>query len=248
MFSSSQIPWDSFFVGALPQDTEGFLVHVVDTCGTEFSYLVNGPKALYLGKEETKSGYEYLQQNAEFAEFARWDGSNDEDSFIIHCSYSISVCPTEEFKAVYESNEPVVYMIMTIMVFFFTTMVFVVYDCTVQRRQNRVMATATKTSAIVSSLFPKAVQERILKDAEEQETGRNGMFGFAHKQSSFIAGPTSVHTEPSATSRPIADLYPEATVAFMDIVGFTAWSCKSPFYYMTSRRTYMLQLVVPIQC
>ena len=29
---------------------------------------------------------------------------------------------------------------------------------------------------------------------------------------------------PAAKSRPIADLFPETTIIFMDIVGFTAWS------------------------
>ena len=49
------------------------------------------------------------------------------------------------------------------------TLVFSIYDCAVQRRQAKVMATATRTRAIVSSIFPKNVQDRLLQEAEEQQ-------------------------------------------------------------------------------
>jgi hypothetical protein len=55
-----------------------------------------------------------------------------------------------------------------------------------QRRQDKVMATAKRTNAIVSSLFPSNVRDRILKDAEEQAeqdmlNNKKGFFGAAPK-------------------------------------------------------------------
>jgi hypothetical protein len=55
-----------------------------------------------------------------------------------------------------------------VLVFLFAAMVFLLYDYLVQRRHNKVMATAKRTDAIASSLFPSNVRERMFKDAEEQ--------------------------------------------------------------------------------
>jgi hypothetical protein len=54
-----------------------------------------------------------------------------------------------------------------VLVFIFTAMVFVFYDYLVQRRHNKVMATAKRTNAIAASV-PVNVRDRMLKDAEEQ--------------------------------------------------------------------------------
>lgn len=44
---------------------------------------------------------------------------------------------------------------IAITIFVFTSMVFVVYDYLVERRQRKVYSSAVKNNAIVSSLFPK---------------------------------------------------------------------------------------------
>jgi hypothetical protein len=48
-----------------------------------------------------------------------------------------------------------------------TTMVFVVYDCLVERRQTTVMTTATRSNAIVDSLFPANVRDRLMAEEEK---------------------------------------------------------------------------------
>jgi hypothetical protein len=44
---------------------------------------------------------------------------------------------------------------------FFTSLVFLLYDRLVERRQKKVMSTAVQSSAIVSSLFPSQVRDRL---------------------------------------------------------------------------------------
>jgi hypothetical protein len=42
------------------------------------------------------------------------------------------------------------------------------YDLMVQLRQDKIMATAKQTNAIVSTFFPSNVRDRILKEAHQQ--------------------------------------------------------------------------------
>jgi hypothetical protein len=62
------------------------------------------------------------------------------------------------------------------------------YDHLIQRRQDKVMATAP---TLVSSLFPSNVRDRILKDAEEQAEqdmlNRRGFFGAARRTGSRLS-------------------------------------------------------------
>jgi len=83
------------------------------------------------------------------------------------------------------------------------------------------MTTAVRSTAIVSSLFPATVRDRLypMEDPVKKEAPKNRMRSFMNESthnSSTRAG--------TSGSSPIADLFPEATVLFSDIAGFTAWS------------------------
>lgn len=70
-----------------------------------------------------------------------------------------------------------------------------IYDRLVTRRQERTKNAALR---VVNSLFPTSVQEKILKSACDGG--------------------------PSDQSNLIASFFPETTVMFADISGFTAWA------------------------
>jgi hypothetical protein len=83
----------------------------------------------------------------------------------------VTIYASQDFVEPYESNpqhEPARYAMIVMTIFGFTLIVFMAYDWAVQRRRNAVLQNATKTQALVSSLFPKNVQERILREVEEQ--------------------------------------------------------------------------------
>ena len=155
-------------------------------------------------------------------------GSNNLEQ---HCHYSVHIYASDALRDTYETSKPLLYAFVVLLVFVFTAGVFLIYDYSVQRRQSIVLATAQRTTAIVSSLFPKSVQERLLKDAEEHgklTTGhgkKTGLsFGAKSKLKDFLGenrdgdpendngkaeNSTSIHG-----SAPIADLFPEATIMF----------------------------------
>jgi len=224
------VPWDSYFVNLLSIDATGLLVEIQDTCDSKFSYQVTGPRAEYLGPNLLHDRkFHYLEHKAEFAKFARYDGV-DTNNYVTHCSYTVAVYPTDEFKALYSTHNPVIFPLVLTSVFLFTALVFFLYDCLVQRRQTRVMATATRTHALVSSLFPKAVQERILDDAqkaageEDPKNKRNFLTGRLVRQNNTRSIKDFLQeddTRPGGEqkSKPIADLFPCASVLFADLVG-----------------------------
>lgn len=219
-FIIAVVAWDGFFVDTLPEKTEGFLVEVNDRCGAEFTYVVDGPKATYLGEGTFhKSRFNSFVKSSEFAMFARYDGNSTENRTSTVCDYLLEVFPTELYESQFLTNGPAIYTSVIVLVFFFTAAVFILYDYTVQRRQKIILSAAQRTTAIVSSLFPKNIQQRIMQEAEDQavlEGKQKKMFGFAPKSQlqDFLADGTQEESHTNLKSKPIADLFPDVTIMF----------------------------------
>jgi hypothetical protein len=117
------------------------------------------------------------------------------------------------------SETPLVITCAIAGVLFFCILMFLFYDRLVERRQKVILATATQTTAIVSSLFPAQVRDRLMMQQEKQSDA----YGAANKSrlKGFLNGNSN---EFESNAAPIADLFPLCTVFFADISGFTAWS------------------------
>jgi class 3 adenylate cyclase len=98
---------------------------------------------------------------------------------------------------------------------------FLVFNLLVERRQFIILNKAADSTAIVSSLFPKQVRDRLLA-SERNETTQSNKYGSGNNRlKSFLYGDQD---NGGINSVPIADLFPNCTVMFADIAGFTAWS------------------------
>jgi hypothetical protein len=96
-----------------------------------------------------------------------------------------------------------------------------VYDTVIEKRQRKVMQSATRSSAIVSSLFPSNVRTRLYEESAtaavpEKEQSQQ------IRMKNFMAKTQTSAVEPINTG-PIADLFESTTVLFADIKGFTNW-------------------------
>jgi hypothetical protein len=70
----------------------------------------------------------------------------------------------------YYTKKPAIYTTLVVVVFLFTSLVFVGYDYFVERRQRVVMLkSAVKSLQIVSSLFLAVVRNRLFGDGAAQE-------------------------------------------------------------------------------
>jgi hypothetical protein len=110
-----------------------------------------------------------------------------------------------------ETNKPVVYAIVVGMIFIFTLAIFAIYDWNVSRRQTMVMNRAIKTQAVVSSLFPKSVQDRIMQDLEGEVTKENKRSSRKDQLKSFLSAEGNEMGNGLQNSKPIADLFVSTT-------------------------------------
>jgi Adenylate and Guanylate cyclase catalytic domain len=155
------------------------------------------------------------------------------DSTVTICHMTIHMYPSDVMKSRFTSNNPVIFTLVVICIFMFTSLVFFLYDAKVERRQQSVLRTAVRSTAIVSSLFPSAVRDRIYPvepPAASKRKGdpRNSPAVSKLHQSLLANGEAADAADHPVTSSfagpPIAELYSDTTVLFADIAGFTAWS------------------------
>eukprot|EP00934_Nitzschia_sp_Nitz4_P001455 Nitzschia sp. Nitz4//scaffold32_size149145//139255//142862//NITZ4_002902-RA/size149145-augustus-gene-0.44-mRNA-1//1//CDS//3329548138//1455//frame0 len=222
--------WRNLMLDMLPEGVDGLVVVATTTCNTSFSYEINGPSLNFLGfGDHHDSEFDDMFAEASYSELHNFkSGVNVYSGLDVSedlCAYNFRVYPSKQFESLYETNTPAVYTVVTVAIFLFTSCVFMLYDWFVEQRQRRVMSAAVKSSAIVSSLFPKNVRERLFNlenNANTRASPKIKLKSFISDENPSSKNMDDASTEP--TSQPIADLFPDATVMFGDIASFTSWS------------------------
>jgi hypothetical protein len=125
------------------------------------------------------------------------------------CPTHLRLYPSQTMEDDYITSNPMLFTIGAVLIFVFTSATFLLYDWMVERRQQKVMATAAQSSAIVSSLFPSTVLDRLFPSGN----GNTESFKHAHGLESLLFNGFGG----GGTSRPIADLYPSSSVMFADM-------------------------------
>ena len=100
------------------------------------------------------------------------------------------------------------------------------YDWFVRLRNDKVISAAVRSGAIVSSLFPSNVRERLYREAEEKQSqtkqldmGGSGVKHWlsAENMDANLGGGAEEGSFIPYRAKPIADLFPETTILFADI-------------------------------
>jgi hypothetical protein len=197
-FLGVDIFWESYLEGILPNHTKGIYVIVETSCNTTFSFYLDGPNAIFLGMGDNhSSSYDPMKVTTIFGEYLEKDylesqqgqgpnGSDPEPYMRSYsgvplnsdvCQYTFDIYPSEEMQQKYETNLPVIYTSVVGFVFVFTILVFVLYDCFVEKRQRIVASSAERSDAIVSSLFPKSVKDRLYSETAKANNDNYGNQG-----------------------------------------------------------------------
>jgi hypothetical protein len=224
---AASIYWRDLMKDILPANSSSVIVVVTNPCNLPFSYQINGPRVRYLGVgDRHESQYDELVMESPLSNLNAYSARDSEYTgapLDPYCPFTLHVYPSIEMEQVYMSNDPIIFTVVAVFIFIFTSLVFLLYDFMVERRQKLVMKSAVRTNAIVSSLFPEAVRDRLYP--AEQEEGDKKPFSSAKIQRKWKQVEQN-KAETNLLGRPIAELYPETTVLFCDIAGFTEWSSK----------------------
>ncbi|CAB9505432.1 Receptor-type guanylate cyclase gcy [Seminavis robusta] len=195
------IQWNAFFRDFLPEGTNGIVVNIESDCGKRFTYVVNGGNgddsnlSQYNGTAK-ETTYQYLEQRFRFF----W--KNHAKGTSRHCHFDLVISPAEVFAEAYLTNKPLLWAGLVLAMCLTGSLAFFLYDCYLHRQQVQIAKEKVRAEAVVTSLFPEHVGQKLM-----EEQGKDEWQADAQRQ-----------------DKPLAELFPSATIMFADIKGFTAWS------------------------
>lgn len=206
-----------FALKILQEGQDGIVV-VLESCGTNFTFIMHGAEAEFIGQGDLHDeSYNELVLVEDIAAIHHEDESNQQ------CHHTLHIFPSDTLKSTYETNKPWQYTLIVVAIFVFSVLMFFVYDYYVANRQMKTEKKASKSSAIIQELFPGSVALQLFdKEKNSRENRKTEAFGDCS---------SSVENE-----RSIAEFYPEATVLFADIAGKcnAEWRLKSTLFSMTN--------------
>ena len=234
-FSVGVLPWEALFSELLPKEMTGVIAVVENSCGQTMTFSIDGPKATFTGEGDLhEPRFTALHEDTNFTEL--WsDGNTAEQGG--NCLYSMIIYPSTEFRSEFITNRPELFTLLIASICAVTGIAFLIYGYVSRDRQKKMMAIAMGTSAVVASMFPSNVRERVLKEAEERamenlEEGRMEYQGSTRKReksrtsantqsgtatTALLSEDGSAQSRVASTmrvhhSRPIADTFPDVTV------------------------------------
>ena len=208
------IRWESYFTGVLTDSAQPLDVVLSNTCGGAFTYKIQGKHATFMGKGNLANPkYERMAMSVDL----------DDTKFIIEpdtialtlnqdlCRYTLRVYPTTIGDKYHNDFFPLISTLTVAAVFVLTTIVFCLYDLMVERRQKVILDTAQRSTAIVSSIFPKNVRDKLLQAPVQSNATKLRFLADARKRDQGAIQDSAADNLFGASSGPIADLFPHCT-------------------------------------
>ena len=206
------VPFHNFLDFLFDDAVKGLHVVISDECGTQVTYEVGGAHAKFLGYQDLHDPNYDIHMKSESLEWNR-------TSIDGHCHLDFHIYPTSTLEGHYKTSRPLFFAGIVLLSFLITSVLVIVYDSTVTKRQEKTMRSALLNGALIESLFPAAVRERLLEDTRQMVTMNENAKNNKGNETGL-----------AVRTRPIADFFPCTTIMFADIAGFTAWSStREPF-------------------
>jgi len=165
---ATNIYWLVFFSNSLPPTASSYICILENSYNQTLAYSIHGSDATYLGEGDLHDNrYDSLEQSADINDFVQARAGPRTRSYTTvplnkeYGKYRLRIYPTKEMEDKFSTNKPWVYTAVVLGVILLSTIILVVLDRVVARRQRIVM-------------------ERLVKSAEETAA-------FEHELNAFLA-------------------------------------------------------------
>jgi len=218
LFQNAIIRWGTYFENVLPASSDAAVTVVLEnTCDGEHTYLVKGTSVDYLGKGNlADQKFQFLQESGGFPDAVDLN-THPGPGYPLNedlCEYKISVYPTQAYYDDHHTQVPMIITLAVAIVFFISAIVYFIYDRLVEHRNRKVMSTAVRSTAIVSSLFPHQIRGRLFEEEQAEVQGTKTRLRSFLADGNVKSADEEEITEQGVAkrSKPIADLFPATTI------------------------------------
>jgi len=109
-------------------------------CGEIFTYQIDGPNAVYLGYGDLHdTNYDHLERFSYFSNLRDFPSGQKSYSGLPltteYCPWWIRAYPSLIAEEQHTTKDPIIFTVSAVLIFLFTSLVFIVYDICVERRQ-----------------------------------------------------------------------------------------------------------------
>lgn len=141
--------WSEILTNVLAEGSNGTIVVFDNPCSSSFTYVVNGPEAIYLGiGDKHDKTYDAHETTATLVDMASYSFRSYASTWIPlnteYCQFSIRVYPSHAVEADYVTLYPVLFTLLIFFAFIMELGCFYWYTKTVERRQRSVLFVARK--------------------------------------------------------------------------------------------------------
>lgn len=242
---SMDIIWQDFLATILNiGNNEEIICILRNRCGQEYTFTVRHDRVVNVMEGDMHPAkYDHLvaavtfdSLNALVQEQGTFQAEMDD-----FCLFEIQFYPSTTLEEQYLTFKPAIYTASAAFCFVIIFILSLAYE----RRVAQVHESAVQYRAVVANLFPPAVRQRMFRQSDEDPKPKLIRQGSAKvaRQLSPKTLPRQSRSNPTtrATSyspltnvndltlmpaKPIADHFPNSTILFADIAGFTSWSSE----------------------
>jgi len=150
---SANTHWRHLFTNILPINANGYLCILENSYNQTLSYRIDGPQAIYLGQGDPHDNrYDHLEHFADINKYLQDRAGPSTRSYTTvplnqeFGKYRLRVYPSLDTEEIYVSNKPWLYTAAVFSVFLVTTIILIVLDRFVARRQRIVMDSLVKSA------------------------------------------------------------------------------------------------------
>ena len=129
--------WRLLFEDVLPANVRGVICVLHNTLGEDVTYRIDGQTATLLGPGDLHDPeYDSMVVTRDITEYVTERASPESWSYTLveldtgYTSYMLSVYPSDAMEDQYVTSDPMIYSVVVVLVFVFTTLVFMLYGKT----------------------------------------------------------------------------------------------------------------------